>query len=111
MNVPLVKYDITQGPGRGVPHRRGQEHPRHAKLTLTAPVTGHSKKPECFLEVLEQYFPTLPKIELNRRGPVRPGWSAWGNEVERPADNDDDPNESGKKMKAKMAALAAGGDE
>jgi N6-adenosine-specific RNA methylase IME4 len=42
----------------------------------------HSAKPEQFLEIIEAYFPTLPKIELNRRGPARPGWDAWGNEVE-----------------------------
>jgi N6-adenosine-specific RNA methylase IME4/predicted XRE-type DNA-binding protein len=41
----------------------------------------HSVKPEQFLELIEQYFPTLPKIELNRRGPPRSGWDAWGNEV------------------------------
>jgi N6-adenosine-specific RNA methylase IME4 len=41
----------------------------------------HSAKPEQFLEIIESYFPTLPKIELNRRGPPRPGWDAWGNEV------------------------------
>lgn len=41
----------------------------------------HSAKPEQFLELIEQYFPTLPKIELNRRGSPRPGWDAWGNEV------------------------------
>jgi N6-adenosine-specific RNA methylase IME4 len=41
----------------------------------------HSAKPEVFLEMIEAYFPTLPKIELNRRGAPRSGWSAWGNEV------------------------------
>jgi N6-adenosine-specific RNA methylase IME4 len=46
----------------------------------------HSAKPECFLEMIEQYFPTLPKIELNRRGPPRPGWDAWGNEVQEAAE-------------------------
>jgi ParB/RepB/Spo0J family partition protein len=46
---------------------------------IMAPVGEHSAKPECFLEMIEQYFPTLPKIELNRRGPPRPGWDAWGN--------------------------------
>lgn len=45
----------------------------------------HSAKPEQFLELIEQYFPSLPKIELNRRGPARPGWDAWGNEVEEEA--------------------------
>jgi N6-adenosine-specific RNA methylase IME4 len=41
----------------------------------------HSEKPEQFLELIEQYFPTLPKIELNRRGAARAGWDAWGNEA------------------------------
>jgi N6-adenosine-specific RNA methylase IME4/ParB-like chromosome segregation protein Spo0J len=52
---------------------------------IMAPRGEHSAKPECFLEMLEQYYPTLPKIEINRRGPPRPGWDAWGNEVEKPA--------------------------
>jgi N6-adenosine-specific RNA methylase IME4 len=34
--------------------------------------------------MIEEYYPTLPKIELNRRGPPRPGWDAWGNEAEPP---------------------------
>jgi N6-adenosine-specific RNA methylase IME4 len=46
----------------------------------------HSAKPEQFLQVIESYFPTLPKIELNRRGPARPGWDAWGNEVMQAAE-------------------------
>jgi N6-adenosine-specific RNA methylase IME4 len=49
---------------------------------VEAPVGAHSAKPEKFLELIESYFPTLPKIELNRRGPARPGWDAWGNEAE-----------------------------
>jgi N6-adenosine-specific RNA methylase IME4 len=47
---------------------------------MTAPVGVHSAKPEAFLDVIVSYYPNLPKIELNRRGPARPGWSAWGNE-------------------------------
>jgi N6-adenosine-specific RNA methylase IME4 len=46
-------------------------------------VHEHSAKPECFLEMIEQMFPTLPKIELNRRGPPRKNWSAWGNESQQ----------------------------
>ncbi|MGJ0505626.1 MAG: MT-A70 family methyltransferase [Methylocystis sp.] len=42
----------------------------------------HSAKPERFAEIIESYFPNLPKIELNRRGAPRPGWDAWGNESE-----------------------------
>jgi N6-adenosine-specific RNA methylase IME4 len=49
---------------------------------IAAPVGKHSEKPEAFLQMIEQYFPTLPKIELNRRGKPRPGWSAWGLEAE-----------------------------
>lgn len=48
---------------------------------IDAPVAGHSEKPELFLQMIEEYFPNLPKIELNRRGPARPGWEAWGNEA------------------------------
>lgn len=50
---------------------------------IAAPRAAHSAKPECFLEMIEYYFPTLPKIELNRRGPARDGWSAWGNETQQ----------------------------
>jgi len=49
---------------------------------IEAPVGKHSAKPEKFLEMIEAYFPTLPKIELFRRGPPRCGWDAWGNEAE-----------------------------
>jgi N6-adenosine-specific RNA methylase IME4 len=49
---------------------------------ITADVRRHSAKPEKFLEMIEAYFPHLPKIQLYRRGPARPGWSAWGAEAE-----------------------------
>jgi N6-adenosine-specific RNA methylase IME4 len=52
---------------------------------LTIARKEHSAKPEQFLEMIEQYFPNLPKIELNRRGPARRGWDAWGNEVQTEA--------------------------
>jgi N6-adenosine-specific RNA methylase IME4 len=53
---------------------------------LEAPAGEHSTKPEAVLEMIEAYYPTVPKIELNRRGPARPGWSAWGNEAEPEAE-------------------------
>jgi N6-adenosine-specific RNA methylase IME4 len=40
----------------------------------------HSAKPEQFVELIEQYFPNLPKIELNARV-ARSGWDAWGYEA------------------------------
>lgn len=49
---------------------------------ISAPVGRHSEKPEAFLDMIERLFPSLPKIELNRRGSARPGWDAWGFEAE-----------------------------
>lgn len=47
---------------------------------VDAPVGRHSEKPEQFHELIEKYFPNLPKIELNARA-SRPGWDAWGYEA------------------------------
>ena len=47
---------------------------------LDAPPRRHSEKPTLFYELIEDYFPTLPKIELNARQ-ARDGWDAWGNEA------------------------------
>jgi N6-adenosine-specific RNA methylase IME4 len=49
---------------------------------IDADIGAHSAKPECFLEMIEIYFPNIPKIELNRRGSPRSGWMAWGLEAE-----------------------------
>jgi N6-adenosine-specific RNA methylase IME4 len=68
---------------------------------LSVPSTEHSAKPEQFLEMIEQYFPTLPKIELNRRGPPRPGWDAWGNEAEKkgePSSQEGEPSSQARRM-------------
>lgn len=51
--------------------------PRHADGKII-----HSAKPECSFEWIERHFPNTPKIELNRRGPARPGWMAWGSEAQ-----------------------------
>lgn len=47
---------------------------------IDAPVGEHSAKPDIFYEIIEAYFPTLPKIELNARV-ARPGWVRWGYEA------------------------------
>ena len=44
------------------------------------PVGAHSEKPDIFYELIEEYFPNLPKIELNARR-ARDGWDSWGNEA------------------------------
>jgi N6-adenosine-specific RNA methylase IME4 len=49
---------------------------------IIAAAGEHSAKPEWIWQMIEQYYPSLPKLELNRRGPPRPGWYAYGNEVE-----------------------------
>lgn len=47
---------------------------------ITAPVGKHSEKPSVVYELIESYFPTLSKIELNARS-TRDGWDAWGYEA------------------------------
>jgi N6-adenosine-specific RNA methylase IME4 len=73
---------------------------------IEAPVGEHSAKPERSLEMIEAYYPSLPKIELNRRGPARPGWDAWGNEAAQAqaAGNAVDPARSAEQRKAEAAA-------
>ncbi len=44
---------------------------------IEAPVGKHSDKPIKAYELLELYFPNLPRIELNARI-AREGWDAWG---------------------------------
>jgi N6-adenosine-specific RNA methylase IME4 len=41
------------------------------------PVRAHSEKPDWQYDLIESYFPTLPKIELNARR-RREGWASWG---------------------------------
>jgi N6-adenosine-specific RNA methylase IME4 len=49
---------------------------------ICAPRGKHSAKPVKAMKMIEEYFPNLPKIELNCRGKPRPGWNGWGAEVE-----------------------------
>lgn len=42
---------------------------------------AHSTKPEAAMRMIESYYPTLSKIELNCRGAPRPGWIGWGLEA------------------------------
>lgn len=58
---------------------------------IEAPVGEHSAKPETFHELIEAYFPNLPKIELNARR-SRPGWDAWGLEAPESSPSDAPPD-------------------
>jgi N6-adenosine-specific RNA methylase IME4 len=49
---------------------------------VEAPVGEHSAKPRAFLEMVEEYYPNLPRIELNCRGKGRAGWAVWGDEAD-----------------------------
>jgi N6-adenosine-specific RNA methylase IME4 len=48
---------------------------------IEAPTGRHSEKPAAFYELIESYYPSLPRIELNARA-ARPGWHRWGNEAD-----------------------------
>lgn len=48
---------------------------------MREPATKHSQKPVCAYMMIEDMFPDARKIELYARS-TRPGWDAWGNEVE-----------------------------
>lgn len=51
--------------------------------SIEAPVGAHSVKPDAFYEIIETYYPNLPRIELHARR-RRDGWDAWG--LEAPED-------------------------
>lgn len=67
--------------------RRGKASPPEPKARLDSVIEArrgrHSEKPACVYERLERLYPQLSKLELFARGKVRPGWTAWGNEVEQ----------------------------
>jgi N6-adenosine-specific RNA methylase IME4 len=65
--------------------RRGEFPPPppavRSPSVVASPRLKHSEKPAVFAEMIERFYPTMPKIELFRRGPARKGWDAWGNEA------------------------------
>ncbi len=52
---------------------------------VEGPVRAHSQKPDWQYELIEELFPTLPKIELNARQ-RRAGWGVWGNDLPKIVD-------------------------
>jgi N6-adenosine-specific RNA methylase IME4 len=51
---------------------------------IHALIRRHSEKPEVFQEMIDRYFPSLPKIEFARGVAARPGWDVWGPEAVMP---------------------------
>jgi N6-adenosine-specific RNA methylase IME4 len=66
--------------------RRGNASPPDPTLRLGSVIEAgrgrHSQKPACVYQRLERLYPQPSKLELFARGTPRPGWAAWGNEVE-----------------------------
>lgn len=49
----------------------------HFRSNFSAPVGGHSEKPDNLHEIIEFHWPNVPKVEFNARR-RRDGWAAWG---------------------------------
>lgn len=47
---------------------------------ISAPLGRHSAKPDAFAEMIEELFPTVPRLEMFARA-ERLGWTTWGNEA------------------------------
>lgn len=67
--------------GKAVAPAPGEQFPS----SFDAPVGKHSEKPSRVHEIIESYFPNIPKIELNARK-AREGWDVWGNEADNSSD-------------------------
>ena len=67
--------------------RKGDASPAPRKRLLDSVIEAargrHSEKPACVYERLEHLYPRRSKLELFARGTPRPGWTAWGNQVEQ----------------------------
>ena len=87
---------IKSRPGTGYWSRNKHEHLLiGTKGSIPAPAMGeqydsifnsqqeeHSVKPDIVYEIIEDYFPSLPKIELDARR-LREGWESWGLEAQK----------------------------
>ena len=58
------------------------ERPDRCDSVIEAKRGRHSEKPVDVYKRIERMYPRASKLELFARGKVRPGWAAWGNEVE-----------------------------
>ena len=59
---------------------RPRQRVRNVRNLIVAPVREHSRKPAAMHAALEAMFEG-PCAELFARGPARPGWDLWGDEV------------------------------
>ncbi len=66
-------------PGVGLMERFGvcfRAHRTQLSSLITAPVGRYAEMPEVFYELIESYFPSVPRIELNARQRC-PGCDVW----------------------------------
>lgn len=77
---------------------------------IEAPVGEHSEKPTIFHELIEAYFPSLPKIELNARA-GRAGWELWGNEAPAAENQDIFPDDFNQDAGYEIESQAKADDE
>lgn len=81
---PIVTtFTPTHGNGRWLAIR-GRGYKRQSQgveQVIHAPLRAHSQKPDEIAERIERLVGDVPRIELFART-RRPGWSAWGNEVD-----------------------------
>jgi N6-adenosine-specific RNA methylase IME4 len=63
----------------------------HFRSTFSAPVGGHSEKPDNLHEMIEFHWPNTPKVEFNARR-RRPGWEVWGYDAPKIADDGEMPS-------------------
>lgn len=84
---PSITKPLTELVLAGSTHARGRPLPlanEAIRQTVFAPRGRHSEKPEAVQDAIEAMYPDARKAELFARR-VRPGWAAWGNEVQEQA--------------------------
>jgi N6-adenosine-specific RNA methylase IME4 len=107
----LGHYCRTQHEHLLIATRGERLHPNPSDLSssvIYAPRREHSRKPDEVYEIIERMYPELPKIELFARQ-ARPGWDAWGNQIEPPYDANRDFEESLNACYAAVRERKAGG--
>lgn len=90
----IVWDKLTIGPGQWLRMQheplllasRGHASPPPPQQRVSSVIQGrrrgHSSKPDAAYELIERMYPQARKLELYARGTPRPGWSAWGNQVD-----------------------------
>lgn len=78
----------------------------HFRSNFSAPVGGHSEKPDNLHDIIEFHWPTTPKVEFNARR-RREGWAAWGFDVPEGADAEPSPDALREAFVASRAARDA----